>query len=42
VFANGDEAIISPRYQDDFIEQIKKINPAVIIDERLISPNNTL
>lgn len=32
----GPDLLLSPRYQQDFIEEIKKINPNVKIDERLL------
>ena len=34
-FSDGTVLIISPRFQDDFIAEIKKINPNVHIDETL-------
>lgn len=32
----GPDVLVSPRYQQDFLEEIKKINPDVKIDERLL------
>lgn len=32
----GPDLLLSPRYQYDFIEEIKKINPDVKIDEQLL------
>ena len=32
----GPDVLLSPRYQQDFLEEIKKINPDVKIDERLL------
>lgn len=33
---SGPDVLVSPRYQHDFLKEIKKINPDVMIDERLL------
>ncbi len=33
----GPDVLLSPRYQQDFLEEIRKINPDVKIDERLLA-----
>lgn len=33
---SGPDVLVSPRYQQDFLKEIKKINPDVMIDERLL------
>lgn len=35
-FSDGTAVIISPRYQEDFLDELRKINPKVQIDERLL------
>ncbi len=35
-FSDGTAVIISPRYQEDFLAELRKINPKVQIDERLM------
>lgn len=33
---SGPDVLVSPRYQQDFLEEIKKINPEINIDEQLL------
>lgn len=33
---SGPDVLVSPRYQQDFLKEINKINPDVMIDERLL------
>ena len=33
---SGPDVLVSPRYLQDFLKEIKKINPEVMIDERLL------
>lgn len=33
---SGPDVLVSPRYQQDFLKEIKKINPDVMIEERLL------
>ena len=33
--SNGDSVVISPRYQDDFLAEVKSISPEVKIDPKL-------
>ena len=33
----GPDVLLSPRYQQDFLEEVRKINPDVKIDERLLA-----
>ena len=35
-FNDGNAVVISPRYQEDFLAELRKINPKVQIDERLL------
>ena len=35
-FSDGNAVVISPRYQEDFLDELRKINPKVQIDERLL------
>jgi hypothetical protein len=35
-FSNGDAVIISPRHQEDFLAELRRINPKVQIDESLL------
>jgi hypothetical protein len=35
-FSDGNAVVISPRYQEDFLAELQKINPKVQIDERLL------
>ena len=34
---SGPDVLVSPRYQQDFLEEIKKINPEINIDEQLLA-----
>ena len=35
-FSDGNAVVISPRYQEDFLAELRKINPKVMIDETLL------
>lgn len=35
-FTDGDELLISPRQQEDFLTELRKVNPKVKIDESLL------
>jgi hypothetical protein len=35
-FSDGNAVVISPRYQEDFLAELRKINPKVKIDETLL------